>query len=254
MFDHNEKFAILFVLADEKLIELVQKSLERKREDEVLDFAKSFKEAKQKLQERVYFAAVFELYLPQEEGGELEPLGFELAKEASRKNLFHALFNSCSVNPDNQYKGTEALFVRFSDDEKINQFIEKSYSPETIDNFDLRLKNFKPLKDTEMRKFLNKKDELSWRLIYDRLTKNYHYLLIQYFENLKQFQKRKIQEEIEEAVNLLNNKVNDPLACALAVALKNLKLINERLEQIERLARGAKNYAEEASYGISTKR
>jgi hypothetical protein len=68
--------------------------LEKFKDNVTADFALTYEDGLKKMQEKIYFSAIFDLELPRTEGGLPEKLGFELAKFADSINLDYAIMTS----------------------------------------------------------------------------------------------------------------------------------------------------------------
>ena len=114
------------------------------RDDTRVDFATSYDEGLQKLQEGLYGIGIFDLELPKSEGAEPEKLGFELAREATKYAMPWAV-----ITAGIDHHKCKAAFV--------------SYSREGIKDPNKKLTEITEIPKTDSR---------SWQTVYETLVKN----------------------------------------------------------------------------------
>jgi CheY-like chemotaxis protein len=95
-----------------------------------VDYASNLKEGKEKLQNNKYFLAIFDLDMPNEEGGQIvEKAGLELGKIAKEKNIFYIYYSG------GFFHGTPRTKVYSSEEDVLNnrqyELIPDTYSKES---------------------------------------------------------------------------------------------------------------------------
>jgi response regulator RpfG family c-di-GMP phosphodiesterase len=124
-----------------------------------IDFATNYEDGLRKMQTKVYAFGIFDLELPRKQGMEPEKLGYNLADEANKQALDHAL-----ITAGIDHHQCKSAFVRYCWDEKIDDWLKEHGKP-TDREYEIKLHGFNEMTE------IPKNSPRAWQKVYEELIK-----------------------------------------------------------------------------------